>query len=410
MTAPTLDALYPPETFLAPRREDAGPAWAPAEPHMTEFMTANLIACAGQLPMLVQKAAMSPAGLAAMERSGVRIGSAIEVYGSPDDYRLAIERRRRHGETVAYVHCPEGGRPDDAPMLVGSERLRFLNDKRNIAQLAGAENAPARRLVDLTDPADRATLKCPIVLKVATDGPSAGGLDVAICRGRRHLERALSRFSHAGTAIAESLVDAVQNWCIQYAVLPDGAVRDVGASEQVCLRNGVHAGNLLAADRSPPPEAMSLGRAIAAEGSRLGFRGVCGFDILIDRGGKPLAIDLNFRPVSSTAFVHEMLRRRAGSGVGGLARLAFCRSDCRLETMIERCEPGLRDGWLVPLATFDPEHGGLGTGPARLRVAILADDRRMLHRREAALAAKGIEFFRTPSRWDEILAGLRTMF
>lgn len=407
MNPPTLDAIYPPATFLAPRLEDDGRAWAPADRQATEFMTANLISCAGRLPMLVQKAAMSSVGLAVMERCGVGIGAAIEVYDTPDAYDLAIERRQRRGETVAYVHGPGDGRAGHAPALVDPERLKFLNDKRSIAELAGAENVPLRRLVDLTDPADRAALKSPIVLKVATDGTSAGGIDVAICRGRRHLERALSRFSEAETAIAESLVDAAQNWCLQYAVLPDGAVRDIGASEQVCLRNGVHAGNLLATDRSPSAEALSLGRAIATEGSRRGFRGVCGFDILVDRGGRPLAVDLNFRPVSSTAFVYEILRRRAGSGAGRLARLAFCRSNCPLPTMIERCEAGLREGWLVPLATFDPEHGGLGPGPARLRVAILADDRRMLHRREAALSSRGIEFFRTPTRWDAILAGLR---
>lgn len=410
MNPPTLDAIYPAGTFLAPRREDDGPAWAPAEAHSTEFMTANLIVCAGGLPMLVQKAAMSPAGLAAMERCGVGIGTAIEVYGTPGDYDLAVERRQRRGETAAFVHCPASGRSSRAPTLVEAERLRYLNDKRNVARLAGAENVPARRLVDLTDPAERAALKVPIVLKAATDEPGAGGADVAICHGRRHLRRALSRFSGVEKAIAESYVDAAQNWCLQYAVLPDGAVRDMGASEQVCMRNGVHAGNLLVADRSPPPAAVSLGLAIAAEGSRLGFRGVCGFDILVDRGGKPYAIDLNFRPVSSTAFVHETLRRKTGSGAGHLARLAFCQSDCSLPTMIERCAPGLRDGWLVLLATFDPEHGGLGAGPARLRVAILADDRRTLRRREAALAASGIEFFRTPTRWGSILAGFKTLF
>ena len=410
MNPPTLEAFYPAGTFLAPRREDDGPAWAPAEAHSTEFMTANLIVCSGRMPMLVQKAAMSPVGLAAMERCGVGIGTAIEVYGTPGDYALAVERRQRRGETAAFVHCPASGRSDRLPALVETERLRYLNDKRNVARLAGEENAPARRLVDLTDPAERDALEVPIVLKAATGEPGAGGADVAICRGRRHLRRAFSRFSGVEKVIAERYVDAAQNWCLQYAVLPDGTVLDMGGSEQVCLRNGVHAGNLLAADRSPPPEAMTLGRAIAAEGSRLGFRGVCGFDILVDRGGRPFAIDLNFRPVSSTAFVHEMLRRKAGSGAGGLARLAFCKSDCPLPTMIERCAPGLREGWLVPLATFDPEHGGLGTGPARLRVAILADDRRTLRRREAALAARGIDFFRTPTRWGDILARFRTFF
>ena len=409
MTLPTLDAIYPPATFLAPRREDDGPAWAPTDRYMAEFMTGNLIACAGRLPLLVQKGAMSPLGLATMERCGVEIGAAIEVYETLRDYELAIDRRLRRGERIAYVHFPASGRPDRAPALVGSEPLRFLNNKSNVARLAGSENVPARRAVDLSNPDDRGALTTPIVLKIASNETSSGGLDIALCLRRRHLRRALARFAGAKTAIAESFVDAARNWCVQYGVLPDGEVREMGASEQVCLRNGVHAGNLLDLDRSPPAAAVSLGRAIAMEGSRLGFRGVCGFDILVDRQERPYAIDLNFRPVSSTAFVYEMMRRKARSGAGRLARLAFCRYDGALDRLIRRCGDGLDEGWLLPLATFDPDHGGLGSGPARMRLAILADDRRTLHRREALLASRGIDFFRTPTRWDDFRARFRAM-
>lgn len=409
MTLPTLDAIYPPGTFLAPRREDDGPAWAPTDRQMAEFMTANLAACAGRLPMLVQKGAMSPLGLATMERCGVEIGSAVEVYETPQDYGLAIDRRLRNGERVAYVYPPEGHQPDDGSVLVNLETLRFLNNKLNVGRLAGPENAPARRLVDLANRDDRGALSPPIVLKVATDEMSSGGLGVAICRRGRHLRRALARFASAEAAIAETLVEATQNWCIQYAVLPDGGVREMGASEQVCLRNGVHAGNLLDADRSPPAEAVSLGRAIAMEGSRLGFRGVCGFDILVDRRDRPFAIDLNFRPVSSTGFVYEIRRRQSRSVASRLARLAFLSSGESLARMLQRCEDGLDEGWLVPLATFDPDYGGLGPGPARLRVAILADDRGTLHRREALVASRGMDFHRTPTRLDEIRARFRAL-
>ena len=99
--------------------------------------------------------------------------------------------------------------------------------------------------------------------------------------------------------------------------------------------------------------------------------------------------------------------RKARSGAGRLARLAFCRYDGSLDRLIQRCEDGLDEGWLVPLATFDPNLGRLGSGPSRMRLAILADDRRTLHRREAWLVARGIDFFPTPTRWDDIRARLR---
>ncbi|MCY6383470.1 hypothetical protein [Hoeflea prorocentri] len=402
MTLPELTAIYPPGTFLAPRLEDPSAKWVPSDLHAVEFMTANLIACAGGFPMLVHKAAMSPDGLELMERCGVNIGSAIETYETPDDYHNALMRRIEDGQTAVFVYPSSVQLPEKKAALVASDCLAHLNNKQNIAQLSGPENIPRRRTIDNGSRDQRDTLVAPIALKIATNEPNAGGLDVAICRRRRHIDRALSRFADAETLIAEELIEAVRNWCVQFAVTADGTVCEIGATEQICIRSGIHAGNLYAVDASPEENVLTIGRSIAEAGSKLGFRGLCGFDILLDRHGKAFVIDLNFRPVSSSAFLYEALRR-SNLGTGArFARLAFCRSEGTLAQMIRRCDQGFRDGWIIPLATFEPEFGGLKGGTARMRLMIVADSLKVLHRREQSLAGCGVDFVHMPNRFEQL--------
>ncbi|MHA1190307.1 MAG: hypothetical protein ACTSSQ_07645, partial [Alphaproteobacteria bacterium] len=223
--------------------------------------------------------------------------------------------RCKAGEKAAFTYPLDGELSENIAPLVDFESLRYLNNKTNIPQLAGARNTPHRRMLNAGNQAELDTLSTPVALKVATDDPNAGGLDVAICDKPRHLIRALAQFANAETLIAEERIDAAENWCIQCAVLPDGTVCDIGASRQICLRNGIHAGNLIQPSSEPDAAVLSIARAIAQAGSARGFRGLCGFDILIDPNGKAFVIDLNFRPVSSAAFVQVAALRSINDGV-----------------------------------------------------------------------------------------------
>ncbi|MDA4848003.1 hypothetical protein [Hoeflea poritis] len=408
MSLPALSTIYRPGTFLAPRLEDASAQWVPSDRSTVEFMTANLMACAGDFPMLVHKATMSPDGLELMDRCGVEVGSAIETYETPSQYRDALLKRIREGQTAAYVY-PSGGKGTDGGALVDDQCLEFLNNKQNIAQLAGSGNVPQRTLIDNGNRGQLDSLTVPIALKIATDEPNAGGFDVAICRRRRHLDRALVRFRQAQTLIAEELIDEVRNWCVQFAVMADGSVCELGATEQVCMSGGIHAGNLYRADTSPAENVTSIGRSIAQAGSKLGFRGLCGFDILVDRLGKAYVIDLNFRPVSSTAFIYEATRRNNINKGARIARLAFCRSEGTLAQMIRHCDHGFREGWAVPLATFEPRRGGFDSETARMRLMIIAEDHKTLRKREQSLKACEIDFVRLPSSLDRMKRQLRNL-
>ncbi|MEM6460923.1 MAG: hypothetical protein AAF724_03315 [Pseudomonadota bacterium] len=400
MRLSSLDGVYPEGSFLAPRLRLTDAKWMPSDLHTIEFMSGNLIACAGDFPMLVHKAAMSPDGLGIMADCGVEVGTAIEVYDSPQHYDSMVRRRIENGEKAAFVYPEEAMHLDNGASLIDTKCLEYLNNKDHIEALAGAQNVPGRRTIRINGGIASQSFGLPIVLKIATDEPNAGGLDVAVCRKNRQLARAIERFSGAEKLIAEDYIDAVQNWCIQFVVLPDGAVKDFGASQQVCMRNGLHAGNLLTFGEEPPANTVRVGRAIAQEGSRLGYCGVCGFDFLIDRRGKGLVIDLNFRPVSSTAFVIEAIRRRNPSGEPRHARLAFCTAKEALPRMIQLCRDGFDEGWLIPLATFDPHYGDLEPGPARLRLMILAHDLKTLRKREQRLASRGIDFFPLHGGWE----------
>lgn len=398
MTQQTLDSIYPPDTFLAPRLDYRNAQWVSPLAHVVEFMTANLISCAGSYPVLVHKAAMSPYGLKTMDRCGVEIGTAIDVYETPEAYAASFRRRVQNGERAALVF-PEATEPAGG-VLVGSDCLRFLNNKGNIEQLAGIDNVPPREFIGNCPRAERESIKLPVALKIATNEPNGAGLDVAVCRKRRQLNRALKRFAGVETLIAERFIEATHNWCVQFAVLPDGSIREMGASQQICTKNGAHGGNLFAEEERPSAQVSDLARAIAGEGARQGFRGLCGFDILTDSCGKSYAIDLNFRPASSASFIMEIHRRSSLTETMRFARLALCKAKMSLTHMIRHCEDGFEQGWLVPLATFDPDYGGLDPGPARMRAIILGESRKRLYERERLLASRGIEFFRTPTRWS----------
>ena len=62
----------------------------------------------------------------------------------------------------------------------------------------------------------------------------------------------------------------------------------------------------------------------------------------------------------------------------------------RLDDMLRACRPFIDRGWLVPIATFDPEFGGLGHGDARCRSLLFGDSAADIAAREKDLASIGV--------------------
>lgn len=396
-TPARLERYYPEGCFLAPRADERWGRWHSADPHVIEFMTGQALSCGGDLPLICQRGTLSPAGLSAMRDAGLRVASQVHPYADRNDYPATVARLVSEGLRPIMPYWNPGDIGAAGEPLVAPDLHCLLNNKAKMDQLVPEAGLPRRRSIGTGDIAAAAIRHepLPFVVKVATDLPNAGGVDVAIVRKDRHRRRAIRQFGSDTSLIVEAYLEIAHNHCVQYAVLPDGSVEYLGSSAQVCMRNGVHVGNIVDPAKPVATAAIALGRSIAERGAALGFRGIAGFDIVTTTTGETLALDLNFRLVSSTAQVllHEELSNERNLP---LSRLVFCRFDGELGEMMRRCAGGIRSGWLAPLATFDPLYGQLGQGQSRARMLVFGKSLPELEARLEELEVLGVEIAGRP--------------
>lgn len=382
----SLDLYFPARTFLAPRVWETASRWFTSDPHTIESVTGSALSCAGGMPVICHRGTLSPSGLSAMADAGLEIARHRLAYSTHYEYgdRVLSLTARSWKAVTPYWTPADVVAP--AATWIDPSLLQFLNNKANMAELVPAASLPRRDVIRRDTTAAMRTMALPIVLKVGTNLPNGGGDDMMICRRRRHRRRAARRFDAAECVVFEEMLPISENHCVQYAVNPDEGVTYIGATAQLCRASGAHAGNLLDPASPPAQPLLDLAREIASTGSRLGFSGIAGFDIVVTRDGRVLAIDLNFRLVSSTAQVllHKRLSKARGLAV---SRLAFGSFPGKLDDMLRACRPFIDRGWLVPLATFDPEFGGLGRGDARCRFLVFGDSAADIAAREKDLAS-----------------------
>jgi hypothetical protein len=404
----SLDAFFPAGSFLAPRVWETAARWFPSDRHTVEFVTGHALSCAGAMPVVCHRATLSPSGLAAMADSGIDIAPDLLAYSTPDEYRRHVRSlASRSMRAVTPFWTP----PDVVPAAatwIDPSLLQFLNNKSNMAELVPAGSLPRRETGQLA--ATLASMRMPCVVKVGTDMPNGGGSDMMICRNARDRSRALRRFATGEGLVVEEFLRIAQNYCVQLALPPEGSIVHIGSTSQICLANGAHAGNLLDPRNPPPAAVLKLGEQIALEGRRRGYTGIAGFDIVVTEDGRVLAIDLNFRLVSSTA--QALLHRRLSEARGlALSRLAFSSHGGTLDEMLTVSRRGIDEGWLVPLATFDPAFGGLPEGGARCRFLIFGNSAAEIDAREKELLARGIAIAgRGVSRWMKAAALARGLW
>ncbi len=75
----------------------------------------------------------------------------------------------------------------------------------------------------------------------------------------------------------------------------------LGTAHQITDKYGFYAGNENVQD--VPQQVIDAGREIMENGVKLGFFGVAGFDLLLDKNDDVFAIDLNFRQNGSTSML-----------------------------------------------------------------------------------------------------------
>ena len=388
----TLDEVYGTNCFLAPRIWEEASRWLTADLLAIEHSTAQWLPCAGRMPVVVHRGGLARAGLSAMRDSGLTLPDTIVSYRTRDEYIDIVRRMMAEaGRAVTPYWSPEDVVPA-AGMWIDPSLLRWLNNKASMEQLVPPAALARRARVSKNQLGRKLfwSTSLPTVIKVATDLPNGAGADVAILHRRHRIPRVCRRLRDASELILEEFLNISRNFGLLYAIGNNGEIRYLGGSEQICDRKGAYCGGLIDDSFPPPLEAVELGHQIARNGAHLGYRGLAGFDIVITRDERVLALDLNFRPVATTAqiLLQDGLRKARKFRV---SRLAFCGFEGALERALSLCRPFIEAGWLILLSSFDPLEGGLGKGKALARFLILGGDRAEVESREAVLQNLGFQ-------------------
>lgn len=132
----------------------------------------------------------------------------------------------------------------------------------------------------------------------------------------------------------------------------DAATVFLGASRQIFGAPGRQAGNVIDALETPPELVHELSIKIARRARSLGLAGIAGFDMLVNRDGDVIVVDLNFRPNASTSLLltFDGASKRSGKQ---LARSLFSRSSSSLENVLPRLRSFAAKGLLIPDCLFD---------------------------------------------------------
>lgn len=368
-----LSDVHGPDRFLAPRVFPEMSRWLPQNRFQLENQTGAYICIAGSMPVLCHEGGATDIGLAMLRDAGVPTAECIIPYENEERYLAEAGRLISSGRKAVTVHLnPDRALPPGS-MWIDKAIVAFLNNKARLADLAPANQVPRRRWIKAVDLARELSHSrdLPTVIKAATDQPSGGGGSVFVCRHRRDIGRAVKHFATADTLALEEFLSIRRNDCLHFAVRHDGEVFFVGWAEQICDRRGVHHGNRLDLNDPPQPQAVSLGWTIARRGRDCGYVGLMGLDIITTTNGSVFAIDLNFRPASSSAqvlFADDFQRARRKS----ISRLAFCLFDGPLDRAASLLRPLIEKSAVVPLATFEPPE----RAPVFLRLLALGNEKR----------------------------------
>ena len=128
-----------------------------------------------------------------------------------------------------------------------------------------------------------------------------------ICYNQEDLDQAIQRINKAveetDTIIIEQKIEAIANYCVQFAYSDQLGLKYLGTTEQLTNKYGFYNGNQSVPVEEVPQAVIEAGREIMEIGVEKGFYGVGGFDLLYDKYGDVYAIDLNFRQNGSTSML-----------------------------------------------------------------------------------------------------------
>lgn len=387
----TLAEIYGPRTVYNPRPSYRNYGWLPTDAVFLDSRTSAALTVAGAMPTICSRGGLADALFELWEHAGIDVSPTVMPYCTRAEYDRRLAQAERQGQRLVFQHVHAPGERPAAQYWVPAELMSYLNDKSHLPELAPSEFVLPRRLATASDLSRliRETPQLPVVVKGGGPQSSGGGRAVVIVRRPADWLVARQRLAASRQIVVEQYLEAVGNYCLTFAAMPDLTIRYLGASEQVTDGAGSYGGNWLDPRREPPAVAVEAGREIMRRAQQLGYRGVAGFDVIVDAGGSVRVIDLNFRLNGSTPALlwQAMLRERFGPAC--VMRYQSGNLPGSLTDCLGMLRDLVRRGDFFPLAAFDPVAGGHPGAPARIDGLWLGGSRQEADAKRAALLGPG---------------------
>lgn len=302
----TLSDLYDSHIVYTSRPSYISNPWLEPEVHQSNFLTGRELIIANKMPVIVHAASVTDKLKMLFEAIGKAMPTNTLKFQDQSSYEQLIQDLAHDYKKVYFQYIHGEDILNKKYYALDKDIFVALNNKARIPEWTNHKYLPIREVVDIDNFVEAvAKWEYPFVLKPGDDLPTAGGYGVMICYNDADLKQAKLRIENAknetDTMIIEQKVEAVANYCVQYAYSKYTGVRYIGTSEQLTNKYGYYNGNENVQD--VPDAVIQAGKEIMEVGVSKGYFGIAGFDLLVDSNDDIFAIDLNFRQNGSTSML-----------------------------------------------------------------------------------------------------------
>ncbi|PTI69805.1 L-aspartate--L-methionine ligase LdmS [Staphylococcus succinus] len=303
----TLSDLYDSNIVYTSRPSYISNPWLEPEEHQSNFLTGRELIIANQLPVIVHEASVTDKLKTLLETIGKTMPTNVFKFKDQESYEQLIKYlAHKENKKIYFQYIHDETILNKSFYALDKDIFSALNNKARIPEWTNYKYLPNREVIDIQHFTDAVSKwNFPFVLKPGDDLPTAGGYGVMICYNEHDLTKATTRIMAAqeetDSIIIEQKVEAIANYCVQYAYSEQEGIRYIGTSEQLTGKYGHYKGNQNV--QQVPETVIEAGREIMEIGVSKGYYGVAGFDLLLDKNGDVYAIDLNFRQNGSTSML-----------------------------------------------------------------------------------------------------------
>lgn len=348
----TLCQLYGNDVVFTSRPSFGKNPWLTTEFHQANMLTARELLIAN-MPVIVHEATVGEKSRVLMEAAGLDFPTNYRTFSDKDSYHARLREAESNNEKIFFQYTHENEFINESTYYINKKTFIALNNKMRLSDWTKGKFLPKREVILAKELRDKlATWHYPYVIKPGDDHPTAGGYGVMICYNDEDREKSLQRIENANVEsdfVVEDYIDTHHNFCVQYAYSDELGLKYIGASIQNTDKYGKYKGNITA--ENVPQSVIDAGKEIMMNGVNAGYRGIAGFDLLVDSNDDVFAIDLNFRQNGSTSLLlfNDLLDGKYKKFLGYIAQVDN-------ESFFNRIHKEVVSGRLFPLAYYDGDY------------------------------------------------------